>query len=64
MWFFQGFCRYLNPKYLALVDVGTQPHKMGLVNYFKAMEADKNIGGVSGFMGLYFDNEPDPKKTW
>ena len=28
---------------------------MGLVKYFLAMESDDNIGGVAGFLGLYFD---------
>jgi chitin synthase len=62
MWFFEGFCRLLQPKYCALIDVGTVPHKMGLVNYFLPMEYDKHIGGVSGYMGLYFDEEARLKK--
>jgi len=28
---------------------------MGIVRYFQAFESDPNIGGVSGFMGLYND---------
>jgi hypothetical protein len=28
---------------------------MGIVNYYKAMELDPNLGGVCGFMGLYYD---------
>ena len=31
------------------------PSEDGLVNYFKGMEADENIGGLSGYLGLYFD---------
>ena len=23
MWFFEGFCRFLQPKYCCLIDVGT-----------------------------------------
>ena len=41
MWFFEGFCRFLKPKYCCLIDVGTVPHKLGLVNYFRFMESDK-----------------------
>ncbi|KAL4499716.1 hypothetical protein ABPG72_017256 [Tetrahymena utriculariae] len=52
LWFFEGFCRQFQPKYCALVDVGTIPDQFGLVNMFKALEADKSIGGVCGFMGL------------
>lgn len=33
------------------------PDPMGLVNYFKALEADPRVGGVSGFMGLYFEEK-------
>lgn len=57
MWFFEGFCRFLKPKYCAFIDVGTIPEPDGLVKYFMAMEGDVNIGGVSGFLGLYFENE-------
>lgn len=57
MWFFQGFCRMLKPKYCCLIDVGTVPYKSGIYNYFKAMESDSQIGGVSGFMGLYYDHD-------
>ena len=35
---------------------------MGLVNYFKFMETDKNVGGVSGFMGLYTDDNENKDK--
>lgn len=53
MWFFEGFCRLLNPKYVCLVDGGTRPDKEGIVNFYKAMEKNPRIGGVCGFMGLY-----------
>jgi hypothetical protein len=32
---------------------------MGIVNYYKAMELDPNIGGVCGFMGLYYEGKPE-----
>lgn len=35
-----------------LIDCGLVPDSDALVNFFTAMEADKNIGGVCGFMGL------------
>ena len=25
LWFFEGFCRFLEPKFIVLLDVGTQP---------------------------------------
>lgn len=30
---------------------------MGLVNYFRYMESDIELGGASGFMGLYSDKD-------
>lgn len=53
MWFFEGFCRSLHPKYCAFIDVGTVPAPDSLVRYYSVMEGDQNIGGVSGFLGLY-----------
>ena len=35
---------------------------MGLVNYFRFMESDMELGGASGFMGLYSDKN-DFKET-
>ncbi|KAL4456824.1 hypothetical protein ABPG73_002271 [Tetrahymena malaccensis] len=52
LWFFEGFCRQFQPKYCALVDVGTLPANDGLVQMYKALEGDSQIGGVCGFMGL------------
>jgi chitin synthase len=62
MWFFQGFCRLLKPKYCCLIDVGTVPYRDGVFQYFRAMEKDDQIGGVSGFMGLYFNEEAREEK--
>ncbi|KAL4488449.1 hypothetical protein ABPG72_013017 [Tetrahymena utriculariae] len=52
MWFFEGFCRQFNPKYCALVDVGTLPAADGLLKFYMAMEGNSKIGGVCGFLGL------------
>jgi chitin synthase len=38
MWFFEGFCRLLRPKYCTFIDVGTVPDEWGLVKYFLALE--------------------------
>ena len=65
MWFFEGFCRSFHPKYTAFIDVGTVPERDSLVRYFLALEYDQDLGGVCGFLGLYFDVEDeneDPKK--
>lgn len=52
LWFFEGFCRYLKPKYCVLLDVGTAPDKKGLMNLIKGFSASSNIGGVTGFMSV------------
>jgi len=59
MWFFEGFCRLWHPKYCGFIDVGTKPEADGLAKYYRAMEADPTVGGVSGFLGLYFDNHEE-----
>jgi len=62
MWFFEGFCRLLHPKYCVFIDVGTVPSETGIFKYFCALEGDKNIGGVSGYMGLYFEEQSNEEK--
>jgi chitin synthase len=52
LWFFNGFCHLLQPKYTILVDCGLIPDESAIFNLFKAMEYDQQIGGVCGFMGL------------
>ncbi len=61
MWFFEGFCKHMNPKYCVLIDAGTRPDSMGLVNYFNAMEKDPDIGGCGGFMGVEEVLVPEPE---
>ena len=57
LWFFQGFCRYLDPQYLVLLDVGTQTNEdevANLIRGFKKMDGSDNedIGGVTGLMSV------------
>lgn len=63
MWFFEGFCRLFHPKYCCFIDVGTVPDEYGIVNYYKSLEGDENLGGVSGFLGLYFDVEEEDETS-
>jgi chitin synthase len=48
LWFFGGFCRMLNPKYVMLLDVGTGPKPKALYLLWKAMRDDVNCGGCCG----------------
>lgn len=52
LWFFRGFCDFLKPDYVMLIDCGLEPDGNALYKFFTAMEYDKNLGGVCGFMGL------------
>lgn len=51
MWFFQGFCKLFNPEYCTILECGTRPSQKGLFNFFRALESDKNLGGVCGYLG-------------
>jgi chitin synthase len=35
-----------------LEDCGLKPGEVAIHDFFMAMQADRNIGGVCGFMGL------------
>lgn len=34
MWYFEGFCRTIKPKYCCLIDVGTKPEPTGILKYY------------------------------
>jgi len=50
--FFEGFCRFLNPEFVVLLDVGTKPDKEGLVNLIRGFYSGSSIGGVTGLMSI------------
>ncbi|KAL4468654.1 hypothetical protein ABPG74_005157 [Tetrahymena malaccensis] len=52
LWFFEGICRQIRPKYVCFVDAGTLPSEYGIVKFYQAMEGNETIGGVCGFLGL------------
>jgi chitin synthase len=47
-WFFEGFCKIINPLYIALLDVGTRPREKGLYYLYKALHYDKRTAGCCG----------------
>lgn len=51
LWFFEGFCRHINPEFCVLLDVGTEPDPKGIANLITAFH-DKKIGGVTGLMSV------------
>ena len=57
LWFFEGFCRFLDPKYIVLLDVGTQPNQNGVANLIKGFRNhdgsdNPDVGGVTGLMSV------------
>ncbi|RHY34115.1 hypothetical protein DYB32_001131 [Aphanomyces invadans] len=48
LWFFNGFCEQLQPKYTVLVDVGTIPAETSVYRLIRSMERNPQIGGVAG----------------
>lgn len=52
LWFFEGFCRYLEPEFIVLLDIGTVPDKEAIASLIRGLESDKSgkVGGVTGMM--------------
>jgi cellulose synthase/poly-beta-1,6-N-acetylglucosamine synthase-like glycosyltransferase len=48
LWFFEGFCEYIQPEYVMLLDVGTQPRRSALYRLYEAMVLDPKIAGCCG----------------
>jgi cellulose synthase/poly-beta-1,6-N-acetylglucosamine synthase-like glycosyltransferase len=48
LYFFKGFCEYLNPKFTFLLDIGTNPRKKSLSQLYKYMEDHPSCGGCCG----------------
>jgi chitin synthase len=58
-WFFNGFCKELDPKYTVLMDVGLVPKEFGIVKMITQMQDNKDIGGVCGYMHLREEKNTD-----
>jgi cellulose synthase/poly-beta-1,6-N-acetylglucosamine synthase-like glycosyltransferase len=59
MWFFKGFCSYVNPKYCQMIDAGTIPLRDSISKVIKYMEVYDRIGGASGEIEVF---EPTEKE--
>jgi len=51
-WFFNGFCKELNPCFTILLDVGLKPTSDALYKMYAHMKSHPNVGGVCGYMSL------------
>ena len=59
LWFFRGFCEMFNPEYCCLIEAGTKTSSTALFEFFKAMETDRQIGGVCGYISLFTEPTVD-----
>ena len=48
LWFFCGFCKMIEPRFVMLLDVGTKPHDTALWMLYEAMDRDENLAGCCG----------------
>lgn len=48
LWFFGGFCKMLNPRFVMLIDVGTKPLDDSLYYLYEALNNDSRLAGVCG----------------
>lgn len=48
LWFFGGFCEYIQPEYVMLLDVGTMPHPDSLFKLYECMVKEPNVAGCCG----------------
>jgi chitin synthase len=51
-WFFNGFCKELNPCFTILLDVGLKPKADALYKMYAHMKSHPKVGGVCGYMSL------------
>ena len=52
LYFFRGFCEYLEPEFCMLVDIGTKPLEQSINKLYEYMWANDDIGGACGDMGV------------
>lgn len=48
LWFFGGFCEFIQPKFVMLIDVGTMPLSKSLFYLYEAMELQSDLAGCCG----------------
>lgn len=55
-WFFNAFCRQLNPNVTILLDVGTMPTGHSLYYLWKTFDRHKKVGGACGEIAVDVGN--------
>lgn len=59
LWFFKGFCNYLNPHMCQLIDTGTIPMQDSISRIFMYMDTYTNVGGGCGEIEVMFPPKPE-----
>lgn len=59
LWFFKGFCAYVNPDYCQMIDIGTIPLKRSIANIIRYMDSYDQVGGACGEIEVF---EPTEKE--
>ena len=59
LYFFRGFCEYLKPKHVLLLDAGTKPQKGSINKLYALMESQDDIGGACGDLGVELQMDKD-----
>lgn len=55
-WFFNAFCRQLNPNVTVLLDVGTMPTNTSIYHLWKSFDKHKKVGGACGEIAVDVGN--------
>lgn len=58
-WFFNGLCKEIKSEFAVLLDVGLVPDSNALFKMYLHMKADKDCGGVCGYMNLRIERLED-----
>lgn len=53
LWFFKGFCSYVQPKYCQMIDIGTIPLRSSISSIIKYMDFYKQVGGCAGEIEVF-----------
>lgn len=52
LYFFRGFCNYLDPQYCLLFDIGTEAKEQSINKLVRLMDIKPDIGGACGDMDV------------
>lgn len=59
LWFFKGFCQYLQPKFTVIIDAGTIPLRKSLSKLVMSMQAQDNVAGLCGEIEVLIPDKKD-----